>query len=208
MSIPTTRLDYSVRKWIWLDWIEVVLDWPCPTLKQRNSWNVKVKKSIWFCLGIKKLLVVDKDWIPKQRGYSLYIRPTVIATQQTLGVGPSNKALLFVICSPVGPYYKTGFSAVSLYATKKYVRAWPGGTVRIKDLSLGWCQTWIQLCSWYPTTNWSCQTRLPTNLVALWQGRLCHWSRNNELFLLLDQWKGWKGTRHTTTGRYHPSRCH
>ena len=44
------------------------------------------------------------------------------------GVGPSNKSLLFVICSPVGPYYKTGFSAVSLYATKNYVRAWPGGT--------------------------------------------------------------------------------
>lgn len=35
---------------------------------------------------------------------------------------------MFVICSPVGPYYKTGFSAVSLYATKDYVRAWPGGT--------------------------------------------------------------------------------
>ena len=43
-------------------------------------------------------------------------------------MGPSNKALLFVICSPVGPYYKTGFSAVSLYADKNYVRAWPGGT--------------------------------------------------------------------------------
>jgi branched-chain amino acid aminotransferase len=36
--------------------------------------------------------------------------------------------MLFVICSPVGPYYKTGFSAVSLYASKKHVRAWPGGT--------------------------------------------------------------------------------
>jgi branched-chain amino acid aminotransferase len=78
--------------------------------------------------SIQKLLVVDKDWIPSKRGYSLYIRPTVIATQESLGVGPSNKALLFVICCPVGPYYKTGFSAVSLYATKKYVRAWPGGT--------------------------------------------------------------------------------
>ncbi|KAJ3050216.1 branched-chain-amino-acid aminotransferase, partial [Quaeritorhiza haematococci] len=77
---------------------------------------------------IKELLRVDEKWIPGERGYSLYLRPTVIATQESLGVGPSNKALLFVICSPVGPYYKTGFSAVSLYATKKYVRAWPGGT--------------------------------------------------------------------------------
>ena len=36
--------------------------------------------------------------------------------------------MIFVIASPVGPYYKTGFSAVSLYASTKYVRAWPGGT--------------------------------------------------------------------------------
>ncbi|KAJ1569931.1 branched-chain-amino-acid aminotransferase [Nowakowskiella sp. JEL0078] len=77
---------------------------------------------------IKELLRVDSNWIPGQRGYSLYIRPTAIATQETLGVGPSSKALLFVICSPVGPYYKTGFAAVSLYATTTYVRAWPGGT--------------------------------------------------------------------------------
>jgi len=45
-----------------------------------------------------------------------------------LGVGASSKCLLFVICSPVGPYYKTGFNAVSLYADTKHSRAWPGGT--------------------------------------------------------------------------------
>jgi branched-chain amino acid aminotransferase len=37
-------------------------------------------------------------------------------------------AKIFVIASPVGPYYKTGFSAVSLFASKEHVRAWPGGT--------------------------------------------------------------------------------
>jgi branched-chain amino acid aminotransferase len=67
-------------------------------------------------------------WIPSERGYSLYLRPTAIATQNSLGVGPSNKALLFVIASPVGPYYKTGFNAVSLLADTRHVRAWPGGT--------------------------------------------------------------------------------
>ncbi|KNC99948.1 branched-chain amino acid aminotransferase [Spizellomyces punctatus DAOM BR117] len=77
---------------------------------------------------IKELLRVDQKWIPSERGYSLYLRPTCIATQESLGVGPSNRALLFVIASPVGPYYKTGFNAVSLYATQQYTRAWPGGT--------------------------------------------------------------------------------
>ncbi|KAL1917373.1 uncharacterized protein VTP21DRAFT_5029 [Calcarisporiella thermophila] len=77
---------------------------------------------------IKRLVKQDARWVPDQKGYSLYIRPTLIGTQETLGVAPSDKALLFVICCPVGPYYKTGFNAVSLRATSEYVRAWPGGT--------------------------------------------------------------------------------
>ncbi|CAD6563612.1 MAG: hypothetical protein TREMPRED_000012 [Tremellales sp. Tagirdzhanova-0007] len=77
---------------------------------------------------IKKLVVLDSEWIPKDPGYSLYIRPTLIGTQNVLGVGPSSEALLFVICSPVGPYYASGFKPVSLMATTKYVRAGPGGT--------------------------------------------------------------------------------
>jgi len=44
-----------------------------------------------------------------------------------LGVASSGKALLFVILSPVGPYFATGFKPVSLLANPKYVRAWPGG---------------------------------------------------------------------------------
>nr|KAJ3420372.1 branched-chain-amino-acid aminotransferase [Polyrhizophydium stewartii] len=77
---------------------------------------------------IKQFVKTETNWIPSERGYSLYLRPTSIATQESLGVGPSNRALFFVIASPVGPYYKTGFSAVSLYSSREYVRAWPGGT--------------------------------------------------------------------------------
>jgi branched-chain amino acid aminotransferase len=51
----------------------------------------------------------------------------MIGTQKTLGVGPPGSALLYVIASPVGPYYPTGFKAVSLEATDYAVRAWPGG---------------------------------------------------------------------------------
>lgn len=58
----------------------------------------------------------------------------MIGTQRTLGVGPPGSALLFVIASPVGPYYPTGFKAVSLEATDYAVRAWPGG---VGDKKLG-----------------------------------------------------------------------
>jgi branched-chain amino acid aminotransferase len=58
----------------------------------------------------------------------------MIGTQRTLGVGPPGSALLYVIASPVGPYYPTGFKAVSLEATDYAVRAWPGG---VGDKKLG-----------------------------------------------------------------------
>ena len=83
---------------------------------------------------IAKFVRLDERFIPEARGYSLYLRPTMIGTQRTLGVGPPGSALLYVIASPVGPYYPTGFKAVSLEATDYAVRAWPGG---VGDKKLG-----------------------------------------------------------------------
>lgn len=76
---------------------------------------------------IGRLCKIDSRFIPAQRGYSLYLRPTIIATQRTLGIGPSSSALLYLVASPVGPYYPSGFKAVSLEATDYAVRAWPKG---------------------------------------------------------------------------------
>jgi branched-chain amino acid aminotransferase len=83
---------------------------------------------------IAKFVKTEERFIPSKKGYSLYLRPTMIGTQRTLGVGPPGSALLFVIASPVGPYYPTGFKAVSLEATDYAVRAWPGG---VGDKKLG-----------------------------------------------------------------------
>lgn len=77
---------------------------------------------------IKELVYVDRDFVPSTEGYSLYVRPTVIGMHEALGVCPSEACKLFVICSPVGPYYPTGFKPVNLLAEKTAVRAWPGGT--------------------------------------------------------------------------------
>eukprot|EP00523_Entomoneis_sp_CCMP467_P002853 CAMPEP_0168743564 /NCGR_PEP_ID=MMETSP0724-20121128/13642_1 /TAXON_ID=265536 /ORGANISM="Amphiprora sp., Strain CCMP467" /LENGTH=394 /DNA_ID=CAMNT_0008791199 /DNA_START=52 /DNA_END=1236 /DNA_ORIENTATION=- len=77
---------------------------------------------------IAELVRVDERWIPQGEGYSLYLRPTVIATHPFLGLAAPTSLLLYVITSPVGPYYKTGFQPVKLTADTHYVRAWPGGT--------------------------------------------------------------------------------
>merc|ERR1712137_471079 len=81
---------------------------------------------------IKEYLKVEKDWVPSQRGCSLYLRPTMIATQGALGVQASNQAKWYVISCPVGPYYKSGFKPVKLLADDKNVRAWPGGVGQYK----------------------------------------------------------------------------
>lgn len=76
---------------------------------------------------ICKYVELEKSFIPEGHGYSLYLRPTMIGTTASLGVSTPDKALIYVIASPVGPYYKTGFKPVSLEATENAVRAWPGG---------------------------------------------------------------------------------
>uniref|UniRef100_A0A8B9USQ1 Branched-chain-amino-acid aminotransferase n=2 Tax=Anatidae TaxID=8830 RepID=A0A8B9USQ1_9AVES len=78
---------------------------------------------------IRKLVEVEKEWVPYSTAASLYIRPTLIGTEPSLGVKKPTKALLYVILSPVGPYFASGsFSPISLWADPKYVRAWKGGT--------------------------------------------------------------------------------
>ncbi|XP_058414628.1 branched-chain-amino-acid aminotransferase, cytosolic isoform X5 [Diceros bicornis minor] len=89
---------------------------------------------------IQQLVKLDQEWVPYSTSASLYIRPTFIGTEvqtdslfwgtsPSLGVKKPTKALIFVILSPVGPYFSSGtFSPVSLWANPKYVRAWKGGT--------------------------------------------------------------------------------
>ncbi|XP_050732142.1 branched-chain-amino-acid aminotransferase, cytosolic-like [Eriocheir sinensis] len=81
---------------------------------------------------LKKLVNVDQEWVPHTESSSLYIRPTLIGTEPTLGVVRPAEALLFVILSPVGPYFASGFKPVSLLADPRFVRAWPGGVGEMK----------------------------------------------------------------------------
>ncbi|KAI9214240.1 hypothetical protein DS838_000882 [Geotrichum bryndzae] len=76
---------------------------------------------------ISEFVKVEKNLIPQKKGFSLYLRPTLIGTDPALGVSTPGQALFYLIASPVGPYYPTGFKAVRLEATDYAVRAWPGG---------------------------------------------------------------------------------
>ena len=78
--------------------------------------------------SLKELLKIDSEWVPEVSRSSLYIRPTMIATEPKLGVRPSQEYLYYVILGPVGPYFKEGFAPVKIFVSDKYVRAVKGGT--------------------------------------------------------------------------------
>lgn len=78
--------------------------------------------------ALKQLIEIEKDWIPKGEGTSLYIRPFVISTQPYLGVSASISYKFMIILSPVGSYYKEGIKPVKIFVENEYVRAVAGGT--------------------------------------------------------------------------------
>jgi len=86
----------------------------------------------FFLEAIKQLVRLEKDWVPKSEGTSLYIRPTMIATDPYLGVRPSQSYLCYVILSPVAAYYKGGLAPVKIWISDEYVRVAPGGTGEAK----------------------------------------------------------------------------
>lgn len=77
-----------------------------------------------FVEGMRKLIELDKDWVPSTPDTSLYIRPFMIATDEFVGVKPAEKFMFIIITSPAGPYYA---NPVSIYVHDQYVRAFPGG---------------------------------------------------------------------------------
>jgi branched-chain amino acid aminotransferase len=77
--------------------------------------------------ALQELVRLDADWVPRTPGCSLYIRPTLIATDPALSVHPSRTYRFFVIMSPVGAYYPEGFEPVKILVEDRYVRAVSGG---------------------------------------------------------------------------------
>ena len=77
-----------------------------------------------FIDGLRKLVSLDRDWIPGAPETSLYIRPFMFAIDEFIGVRPAEKFMFIIITSPAGPYYN---KPVSIYVQDEYVRAFPGG---------------------------------------------------------------------------------
>nr|WP_075790731.1 branched-chain amino acid aminotransferase [Massilia putida] len=85
-----------------------------------------------FIGASEALVAIDEAWVPSGPGESLYLRPFMIATDPYLGVRPSETYMFLVIASPAGEYFPQGLKPVSVWVSKDYVRAAPGGTGEAK----------------------------------------------------------------------------
>lgn len=78
-----------------------------------------------FTEGIKKLVGLDSDWVPRDEDGSLYIRPFMIATEDRIGVKVSDEYLFMIVCSPAFQYYS---KPLRVKVETTFVRAAAGGT--------------------------------------------------------------------------------
>ncbi|HEY3387549.1 MAG TPA: branched-chain amino acid aminotransferase [Saprospiraceae bacterium] len=82
-----------------------------------------------FVEAIHALVGLEQEWIPKMEGSSLYIRPLMFATDEMVGVKPSDNYKFLIICLPVGPYYP---KPIKLLVESQYIRAAQGGVGEAK----------------------------------------------------------------------------
>ncbi len=80
-----------------------------------------------FLDSVRALVRADKAWIPPREDGALYLRPFMFASEVFLGVKPAARYLYIVMASSVASYFK-GAPSISLWATREYTRAGPGGT--------------------------------------------------------------------------------
>ncbi|MFN5217900.1 MAG: branched-chain amino acid aminotransferase [Sphingomonadales bacterium] len=77
-----------------------------------------------FMDGLKTLIQLDSAWVPGSAGSALYIRPFMFATDDFIGVKPSEKYCFSIFTCPVGPYYA---KPLRIKVEEKFSRAAPGG---------------------------------------------------------------------------------
>jgi branched-chain amino acid aminotransferase len=78
---------------------------------------------------MRQLIALDKNWIPARKDHALYIRPFMFASDEVIGVKPSDSYKFLILLSPTGPYYA---EPMRIYVEEKYTRAAPGGVGNAK----------------------------------------------------------------------------
>jgi branched-chain amino acid aminotransferase len=78
-----------------------------------------------FMDGLINLIELDREWVPKLEGSSLYLRPFLFSADEYIGIRPSVDFTFMIMASPSGAYYS---QPLKVKIETKYTRAVEGGT--------------------------------------------------------------------------------
>ena len=82
---------------------------------------------------VRKVVVLNQEYIPTyESGATLYLRPLLVGTSPQVGVRPSSEYLFMIFVTPVGPYFKGGFSTNPYAIIREFDRSAPLGTGKYK----------------------------------------------------------------------------
>lgn len=84
----------------------------------------EIPKKVFF-EGLNELLKIDKEWIKKGNGNSLYVRPFVFASEPSINASEANAYKFMIICTPAKSYYDN--QEIWVKIEEKYSRAARGG---------------------------------------------------------------------------------
>ena len=79
----------------------------------------------FFMDGLRSLIKLDENWIPKKEGSALYIRPFIFATGKGFHASPAEEYKFLICLAPSGSYFS---GKVKVLIEEKYSRSANGGT--------------------------------------------------------------------------------
>jgi len=100
------------------------------TAMDRVSMYTCDPKELLKCL--EEFVKVEKNWIPKNKGEALYLRPFSFSLENTLGVKPPNSSRIMIVASPVGNYFEGKFKPIVLGTCRSYERGSPRSAAGFK----------------------------------------------------------------------------
>ncbi|KAI4318445.1 hypothetical protein MLD38_032146 [Melastoma candidum] len=87
-----------------------------------------------FIDAVKQTVLANERWVPPVGKGSMYVRPLLMGTSASLGLGPASEYTFLVYASPVGIYHK-GHATLNLVVEEEHHRAIPGGTGGVKTVA-------------------------------------------------------------------------
>jgi len=85
-----------------------------------------------FCAAVRRLVRADERWVPDDERLSLYLRPLLLARDESLALRPADEYEFLVMAFVTEDFFGTVRRAVKVWIAEEFSRAAPRGTGEVK----------------------------------------------------------------------------